>query len=255
MDVVELDWLADDLQQNQLRTTKTIVYCQTIGGCNEVYTQLMDKLGEHAFAHRKKNSFPYRMIQVFYADVGELTKKHILTQFPKYESNIRILIATNAFGTGIDVPDIGRVVHWGLSRNALSYWQEVGRAGRSGQNAEGYLYVVPKYFTVKDMDKSFILKIKEVGGLQIRDKGTQRTKSTQTVESVLSTNEVKEAEQEVEKNYCLRSLILSELVLDKMKELSVLNDKICEKDKTLCCLTQCCTLCRERCFCESEAQT
>ena len=85
-----------------------------------------------------------------YYHAGLTTKERNERQEAWTRGDTRVIVATNAFGMGIDKPDVRVVIHVDLPNTIESYYQEAGRAGRDGQTA----YAVLLYTADEDKAKA-----------------------------------------------------------------------------------------------------
>jgi len=83
-----------------------------------------------------------------YYHAGLPTTERTARQLAWKEGKTRIIVCTNAFGMGIDKPDVRLVIHYDLPDSIEAYFQEAGRAGRDGEPAWCVLLNAPKDTTV-----------------------------------------------------------------------------------------------------------
>ena len=86
----------------------------------------------------------------FHGDLLSETKKNVQASFINGE--LQVIVATNAFGMGIDKPDVRLVVHADIPGSLENYMQEAGRAGRDQQTARCVLL-----YTQEDIERQFSL--------------------------------------------------------------------------------------------------
>ena len=79
-----------------------------------------------------------------YYHAGLPTTERAAKQQAWKDGNTRIIVCTNAFGMGIDKPDVRLVIHYDLPDSIEAYFQEAGRAGRDGEQAWCVLLHAPK---------------------------------------------------------------------------------------------------------------
>ncbi|MYA35277.1 MAG: RecQ family ATP-dependent DNA helicase [Gammaproteobacteria bacterium] len=112
-----------------------IVYCATRAGA-ETIARNLSKYGLTA--------------RHFHAGLTPEIKKEVQTKF--IEGNLKVIAATNAFGMGIDKPDVRMVIHADIPGSLENYLQEAGRAGRDQKDAHCVLL-----YTREDVEQQFKL--------------------------------------------------------------------------------------------------
>lgn len=78
----------------------------------------------------------------YHAGLNDRDRASNQTRFLR--DDVQVMVATVAFGMGINKPDVRFVIHHDLPRNIESYYQEAGRSGRDGEAAVCILYFAPK---------------------------------------------------------------------------------------------------------------
>ena len=131
-----------ELSDTGKKFLKTVVFVRKYSDCSDLYTLLEHKLGS---AITNPPGYPnvskYRRVEMYSRIMTTEKKEQVLSNFSsKNDSTIEMIIATSAFGLGVDCFDIRRIIHWGLPTTIEEYVQEAGRAGKDGIRAEAILF-------------------------------------------------------------------------------------------------------------------
>ena len=131
--------ICEDIKKNGREATRTIIYCQTIFQCSLLYKSLSETLGNDFYegngCHPQK-----RRVDMLHSQTPFSVKEHVMEQFGDLAGHLRVLIATIAYGMGVNCKSVTRVIHFGPSKTIEAYIQESGRGGRDGEKCSAILF-------------------------------------------------------------------------------------------------------------------
>lgn len=132
-------WLLEELHCNQAATAKTIVFCRSVASCSQLYSFFDFHLKVDGYV-TKIARLENALFGMYHAKITDVEKSTLMQSFSEASGSCRVLFSTIAFGMGINIPDIRRVIHNGPADSIETYVQESGRGGRDGHMCEVVLY-------------------------------------------------------------------------------------------------------------------
>lgn len=100
-----------------------------------------------------------RLVDMMHSGTPSSVKDNVLDQFADQTKCLRLLIATIAYGMGVNCKGVTRVIHFGPSKSIEAYMQESGRCGRNGEQSDALLLYNGLNLKAADSDMKEYVKL------------------------------------------------------------------------------------------------
>ena len=137
--------IVNDLLTNKQKAQRILIYCRSLNMCADLFAHFSYALGEtnSYFPPNAEHISDNRLYGMFHAKTPDHNKEVILKSMQDGSGVVRVVFCTVALGMGVNFADLNYVIHYGAPRSIEDYFQECGRAGRSGEPAKSVIYWTP----------------------------------------------------------------------------------------------------------------
>ena len=168
--VRKFDLLERLLEREQPR--QVIIFCRTKRGTDKVFERL---------SRRRSRDGSGDDVACIHGDLAQNVRDRVMKQFR--EGQVRILVATDVVGRGIDVSSLSHIVNYDIPEFCDDYVHRVGRTGRMGREGVAYTFVAPdegQQLTRIEMRIEKLLKRDEIAGFEAFERRAKAAPIQQT---------------------------------------------------------------------------
>lgn len=140
----DMEHLLEQLRSKGRKAKRVIVYCRSLDMCANLYEYFHLSLGENSYHPSDATQVSEnRLFGMFHSNTAPHNKDVIMKSMQEEEGVVRLVFATIALGMGVNFSGLNTIYHYGAPRSIDDYFQESGRAGRSGDQATSVVYWKP----------------------------------------------------------------------------------------------------------------
>ncbi len=140
----DMQTVLESLKVCKAKAPRVVIYCQSLNTCADLYAHFHYELGDDGYIPAGAAQISdNRIFAVFHANTPTHIKELVLKSITEQDGIVRVVFATVALGMGVNLHSTNTTIHYGGPQSLDDYFQESGRAGRSGDNARSIVYWKP----------------------------------------------------------------------------------------------------------------
>ena len=137
----------EDMLANGYKAQKVLVFCRQRKDLRLIFQYFGNSL-KHLY-----NNYKVRPYAMFHSETEKDIKNHVHEEFTDTTGLVRFLVATVAFGMGVDCKRLNLVIHYGAAGSIADYFQELERPGHDGTLANAVILCYPRCLSSKNTEK------------------------------------------------------------------------------------------------------